>query len=101
LNARFLLASVLVSTVLSWIVTFASYLYYTKPFTVDAEFIYRGWPLCWMTESWSYWSQPPYYHVSFQLVNILIDFVFYAVVFQIPMQLYVYSREVRKHKISG
>jgi len=86
-----LLIGITVFLVLSLIVTFASYFYYVKPFTVDAEFIYRGWPLCWIIESWSYWSQPPYpYHISFQPMNFLADFIFYAIIFQVPMQLYLY-----------
>jgi len=102
LSARLLLISVAIFTVLSCITTLASYFYYTKPFTLDAEFVYRGWPLCWMTEPWSYWTGPPYPHqVSFQTTNFMIDFVFYAIAFQIPSQLYLYSREVRKQKVVG
>ena len=94
MNAKLLLMSVAAFTVMSCITTFTSYFYYTKPLTLDAEFVYRGWPLCWMTESWSYWTGPPYPHqVSFQLTNFIIDFVFYAIVFQVPSQLYLYSRE--------
>lgn len=92
-----LLIDITAFLVLSLIVTFASYFYYVKPFTVDVEFTYRGWPLCWMIESWSFWSQPPYsHHVSFQLLNFLADFIFYAIIFQVPMQLYLYSKEARR-----
>jgi len=93
-NSRFLLLSVLASASISFIVTLASYFYYTQPLTVDASFVYRGWPLCWMTESWALWNPPPYpYHVSFQPLNFLIDLVLYAVLLQIPLQLYLRSRE--------
>jgi hypothetical protein len=70
---------------------------YEEPNIVDATFVYRGWPLYWAIESWSYWSPPPYpRHVAFQLLNFFIDFVFYAIMFQVPMQVYVYSKENRK-----
>jgi hypothetical protein len=47
-----------------------------------------------MTESWAQWNPPPYpYHVSYQPVNFLIDLAFYAVLLQIPMQLYLRSRK--------
>jgi hypothetical protein len=94
MNSRLLVLSVLVSVFFSLVVTFASYFFYTQPFIVDASFVYRGWPLSWMTESWAKWNPPQYpYHVSFQPVNFLIDLVFYAVLLQIPMQLYLLSRK--------
>ena len=93
----FLLISITVSLVLSLAATLASYFYFAEPFILDARILYRGWPLHWVTESWSYWSPPPYpRHVTFQLLNFCIDFMFYAVIFQIPMQLYVYLEEARK-----
>jgi hypothetical protein len=101
MKTRFLLLiSITTSFVLSLVVTLVSYFYSTEPFIVDARILYRGWPLYWMTESWSYWSPPPYPHrISFQPVNFLIDFVFYAIIFQIPMQLYLYSKEARKPQV--
>jgi hypothetical protein len=93
MNSRLILSSVLVSASISLILTFASYFCYIQPFTVDASFLYRGWPLYWMTESWTLWNPPPEpYRVSFQPVNFLIDLMFYAVLIQIPMQLYLRSR---------
>jgi hypothetical protein len=98
MKTRFLLLiSITVSLFLSLAATLASYFYFTEPFIVDARILYRGWPLHWMTESWSGWSLPPYpRHVTFQLLNFFIDFVFYAIMFQVPMQAYVYSKETRK-----
>jgi hypothetical protein len=50
-----------------------------------------------MTETWSSWSPPPYpRHVTLQLFNFFIDFVFYAIMFQVPMLAYKYSKEARK-----
>lgn len=70
---------------------------YEEQNIVDAAFVYRGWPLYWAVESWSYWSPPPYpYRTSFQLVNFLIDSVFYAVVTQIPIQLIALLRRSKK-----
>jgi len=94
MKSRLLVLSVLASVFISLIATSASYFCYTQPFTVDASFVYRGWPLSWMTESWALWNPPQYpYHVSYQPVNFLIDLVFYAVLLQIPMQLYLRSRK--------
>jgi hypothetical protein len=92
-----LLSSITLTLVLSLIATLTSYFYYTEPLILDARILYRGWPLYWMTESWSYWSPPPYPHrISFQPVNFLLDSVFYAIMFQIPFQLYLYSKETRR-----
>ena len=97
---RFLLVSIVTSFVLSLILTLASYnVIYEEPNIVDAAFVNRGWPLHWAIESWSYWSPPPYpRHVTFQLLNFFIDFVFYVIVFQVPMQAYVYSKKARRKK---
>jgi hypothetical protein len=95
-----LLISITVSLVLSLVTTVASYFYYTEPFVVDARILYKGWPLHWLTESWSYWRPPPYPHrISFQPVNFLIDFVFYAIIFQVPMQLYLYLKKARRTQV--
>lgn len=98
MKTRFLLLiSIIVSLLVSLAAALASYFYFSEPFIVDARIIYRGWPLHWMTESWSGWSPPPYTrHVTFQLLNFFIDFVFYAIMFQVPMQAYVHSKEARK-----
>lgn len=97
-----LLISITASLVLSLVATLASYniISHSDPRILDASRVYRGWPLHWVIESWSFWSPPPYPHYfTFQPVNFLIDFVFYAIVFQIPMQLYLYSKEVRKPQV--
>jgi hypothetical protein len=94
-----LLLSITVTLVLSLVATLASYFYCTEPFIVDARILYRGWPLYWMTESWSYWSPPPYPHrISFQPVNFLLDTVFYTIMFQMPFQLYLCSKETRRRQ---
>lgn len=94
---KLLLISITVSLAISLVTTLASYFYYTEPFIVDACILYRGWPLHWLTESWSLWGPPPYpRHVAFQVLNFFIDFVFYSIMFQIPMQLYIFSKEARK-----
>ena len=88
---------VLVCLVLSLAVTLTSYNFsYMKPDIVDAAFVYRGWPLCWMIESWSYWSPPPYPHTfDFQPVNFLLDFVFWAVVFSTPIAVVLLKKAVK------
>lgn len=94
-----LLISITASLVLSLVATLASYNVINRSDSriLDAGWVNRGWPLYWMIESWSFWSPPPYpHHFAFQPANFLVDFVFYAVVFQIPMQIYMYSREARK-----
>ncbi|MEM2912457.1 MAG: hypothetical protein QW146_08135 [Candidatus Bathyarchaeia archaeon] len=53
-----------------------------------------------MIESRSYWTGPPYpYQVSFQPTNFIIDFIFYAIVFQMPSLLYMYAREIREKTV--
>jgi len=94
-----LLISITASFVLSLVATLASYniINPSDPRILDVGWLYRGWPLHWMIESWSFWSPPPYPHrFTFQPVNFLVDFIFYAIVFQIPMQIYMYSKEARK-----
>jgi hypothetical protein len=84
---------------LSLVATLASYnvVSYPDQIILDAGWVHRGWPLYWMIESWSFWSPSPYTpHFTFQPVNFLIDFIFYAIIFQIPMQIYMYSREARR-----
>jgi hypothetical protein len=95
---RFLLASIIACFALSLILTLASYnVIHEEHNIVDAAFVYRGRPLYWAIESWSYWIVPPYpHHVTFQLLNFFADFVFYAIMFQVPMQAYLYSKEARK-----
>jgi len=97
---KFLLISIIACFVLSLILTLASYnVSYEEPNIVDAAFVYRGWPLYWTIESWSYWSPPPYPHrISFQPVNFLLDTVFYTIMFQMPFQLYLYSKETRRRQ---
>jgi hypothetical protein len=88
-----IVASVSLSLVLSLAAVLASYnVYYSEPSIVDALFAYRGWPFSWIFESWSFWSQPPRYSCLFQPLNFLIDFIFYAAIFQIPMLLYLTFR---------
>jgi hypothetical protein len=94
-----LLISITASFVLSLVATLASYNVVSQPDSriLDAGWAYRGWPLHWMKESWSFWSPPPYTpHFAFQPVNFLVDFIFYAIVFQIPMLIYIYSKKARK-----
>jgi len=101
-NSRLQLLSILACASISLIVTFTSYFYYTQPLTVDASFVYRGWPLSWMSESWALWNPPPYpYHVSFQPASFLIDLGFYAALLLIPTQLYLYSRKERTRLQTG
>jgi len=71
---------------LSLAATLASYNFsYADPRIVDASFVYRGWPLHWVVESWSWWSPPEYPHsFHFEPLNFLVDIVFWAVVFQLP-----------------
>jgi hypothetical protein len=97
-----LLVSITTSFILSLIATLASYNIAnpSDPRILDAAWINRGWPLCWMIESWSGWSPPPYiHHFTLEPVNFIIDLVFYAIVLQAPMQLYMYSTEARKPKV--
>ncbi len=94
-----LLISVTASFVLSLVATLASYYVISYPdlIIVGGGWLYRGWPLHWMIESWSFWGRPLYHHYfTFQPVNFLVDFVFYAIVFLLPMLIYLYSKKVRK-----
>jgi hypothetical protein len=98
-----IIASVSISLVLSLAATLASYnVYYSDPRIVDASFVYRGWPFSWIFESWSYWSHPPRYACLFQPLNFVIDFIFYAAIFQIPMLLCLTFRQAStlKRKIA-
>ena len=93
---------ILVCFLLSLAVTLATYnIYYLDPHIVDAAFVYRGWPLYWTVESWSYWGNPPYPH-TFQLqpLNLLIDIVFWAVVFQLPSTTLLLLKGSKKDKQS-
>jgi hypothetical protein len=82
----FLLIAVPLCLAFSLVTTLASYyVYYNVPNIYDAAITYRGWPLCWVVESVSYWSPPPYRSFfQFQPVNFSLDFVFWAVAFQLP-----------------
>mgnify|MGYP007084779835 CR=1 FL=1 len=99
---RFLLIVTLVCLVISLASTLATYrIYYSDPHIVDAAFVYRGWPLHWIVESWSWWSPYKYPHAfHLQPVNLLIDIVFWAVVFQIPSATLLLLKESRKDKHS-
>jgi hypothetical protein len=98
-----LLISITASFVLSLVATFASYNVISSPNeikTPETGWVYRGWPLYWMIDSWFVWGLSPYlHHFTFQPVNFLVDFVFYAIVFLIPMLIYMYSREARKSSV--
>jgi hypothetical protein len=96
------LISITASFALSLVATLATYNVISHPdeIILDAGWMHRGWPLYWMKESWSYWSPPPYTpHFTFQPVNFLVDFIFYAIIFQTPIQIYMYSREARKSSL--
>lgn len=99
--SRTLVTIALLFLFLSLAVTLASYNFsYIEPNTVDATFVYRGWPLYWMIESWSYWSPPPYPHTfDFQLLNFLVDLVFWLVVFTVPSAtLLLFKKKSRKNE---
>ena len=92
-----LLISVTASFVLSLVATLASYNVVSPSdlIIVGGGSVYRGWPLYWMIESWSFWGRPLYPHYfTFQPVNFLVDFIFYAIAFQIPMLIYIYSKKI-------
>ena len=94
-----LLISITASFVLSLVAALASYNVVSPSdlIIVGGGLVYRGWPLYWMIESWSFWGRPLYLHYfTFQPVNFLVDCVFYAIVFQIPMLIYMYSKKARK-----
>jgi hypothetical protein len=95
----FQLIVVFLCLVLSLVATLASYnLYYTDSRIVDASLVYRGWPLYWVVELWSWWSPPQYPHTfQFQPLNFLIDIVFWAVVFQLPSATLLLLKEAKKH----
>jgi len=96
-----ILTAITTSLALSLLTTLATYnvISHSDQRILDAAWIDRGWPLYWMKESWSYWSPPPYtIHFTFEPANFLIDFIFYAITFQIPMQIYIYLKEARKSK---
>jgi hypothetical protein len=93
------LIAITTSLALSLIATLATY-YVASP--SDLIILHggrtdRGWPLSWTTEDWSFWSPPPYPHYfTFHPMNFLIDLIFYAIIFQIPMQIYIHSRRRQK-----
>jgi hypothetical protein len=92
-----LFAVVLICLAFSLAATLASYYFYTMPFIVDATFVYRGWPFCWLVESWSGWSPPERPHIfQFQPLNFLIDVAFWAVVFQLPTLIFLIEQRNRK-----
>jgi hypothetical protein len=64
--------------------TLGTYNFYYSPATVDVKFVYRGFPVCWVVESWSFWTMPPTYSLGFVSLNFLIDMFFWTVVFQLP-----------------
>jgi hypothetical protein len=91
----------MVSVALSLVVSLASYYFYcAEPWIVDAAFLYRGWPLYWVIESWGYWGPPPYSHTfNLNAVNFLTDFAFWAFVFQVPMQCCCYLAKAKKQRV--
>ena len=97
---RFLLIIILVCLVLSLAATLATYyIYYLASDVIDAAFLYRGWPLHWIVESWSWWSPYEYPHIfHLQPVNLLIDIVFWAVVFQLPSTTLLLLKGSQKDK---
>jgi hypothetical protein len=64
--------------------TLGTYNFYYSPDTLDVKFVYRGFPLYWILESWSFWTMPPTYSLNFVSLNFLIDTLFWALVFQLP-----------------
>ena len=100
--SRILLIVVLVCFLLSLAATLATYnIYYSDPYIVDAAFVYRGWPFHWIIESWSWWSPHGYPHtLQLQPLNLLIDIVFWAVVFQLPSTTLLLLKGSKKDKQS-
>jgi len=99
-SQRLLLMVVFVFMFLSLAATLASYNFsYADPRIVDASFVYRGWPLHWVVESWSWWSPPEHPHsFHFEPLNFLVDNVFWAVVFQLPtVTLLLLKGSPKKH----
>jgi len=92
---RILLIVVFICLFLSLAATLASYnFYYADLRIVDASRVYRGWPLYWVVESWSWWSPPEYAHFfRFEPVNFVIDIGFWAVVFQLPSAILLLLRK--------
>jgi len=88
----YLLISIPICLTLALVATSASYFYTTEEtLVVDVGILYRGWPLYWMTESWSYWGRPPHgRYFAFQPLNFSIDVAFWMAVFQTSVLLYVY-----------
>jgi len=96
------LITITTSVALSLVATLATYnvISYPTDIIIGAALKYRGWPLHWMIESWAFWGPPTHLHSTFQPVNFLIDFIFYAIIFQIPTQIYINSRRRQKTKAS-
>jgi hypothetical protein len=97
------LISITASFALSLVITLATYNVITYPTDIilDAGWVHRGWPLYWMIESWSFWSPPLYpHHFTFQPMNFLVDIIFYTIVFQIPILIYMLSRRRQKTETS-
>jgi len=86
-----------VNLTISLATTLASYYHcYKDPHILDASFTYRGWPLYWLIESISFWSPPPYpVTLEFKPTNFFIDFIFYAIVFQLPSIILILIREAK------
>jgi hypothetical protein len=98
-----ILISITASLVLSIVITLATYnvISYPTDIILDAAWNHRGWPLYWMIESWSFWSPPPYpHHFTFQPMNFLVDIIFYTIISQIPIQIYMHSRRRQKTEAS-
>jgi hypothetical protein len=96
-----ILISITTSLALSLLATLATYnvISYPDLIIVGGGWVHRGWPLHWIIESWSLWSPPPYQHYfTFHPMNFLIDLIFYAIIFQIPILIYMHSRETRKSR---
>ena len=92
------LITITTSIALSLVATLATYnvTSYPTDIIIGAALMYRGWPLHWMIESWTFWGPPTHLHSTFQPVNFLVDLIFYAIIFQIPMQIYMHLKEARK-----
>lgn len=99
---RLLVLVTFVCVILSLTATLVSYnFYYTDPHVVDAAHLYRGWPICWIIESWPVWNPPTYaifHSFYFQPINFLIDIVFWAVVFQLPSVILLLLKGVKETK---
>jgi len=72
--------------------TLLSGLYTVKPFVMDAEIIYFGFPFPWFKATRSTWGRPPLtWHYFFFWQSFIIDFIIYGLLTTAAISFYLWT----------